>query len=498
MIQRRGKNGRTHVPVPARVAPAPTPAPTLIPPTGPWPRLDDATVPLSFVPAPLLKAADILEHKLYSKPSLDILSSLKVGTFHHHTHILLPILDLVQAKTYLEIGSFAGASAILATYAETVTDIYAIDTCDALPNQAQVIRDNVNTKRNPKSTAQFTLYPTSSQNRVLLRHLYADKRAPFVDVLFIDGDHSFQGLAKDVEQYMALVRPGGIIVIDDYQDAKSCPDVKRCVDTLLPRWKALYGVSVIGSLPNTAKAFSNGSPNLQKPLLPLNPPLIGIPIATYQRGNGSTPGKVLRTLNAVKRQTCQSWCVFLIGDAYGNHDEFLGLAKQSGIPAHQIISINLPIACEREFIQGQTNQINSLLWKLAGATAMNYGLEMVRLAGISLVAHLDDDDTWAPNHLSLLMSNMSKYPRTVVSYAKGKEAGTNVILPAENGPDTLPVRLYNNFHSSVMWNVKLVPLRYNIYQTYPADADMWERMRVYCEKHGFRMIYSPTITMEKN
>jgi len=441
---------------------------------------------------------------------LHTLQNLGVKTFHHHTHILLPLLNLIQAKTYLEIGSFAGASAALATYAPTVTDVYAIDTCEAFPNQEQLIRKAFEAHHHSESKAKFTFFPTSSQDRTLLRHLYADKRAPFIDLLFVDGDHSFQGLAKDIEQYMALVRPGGIIVIDDYQDSKSCPEVRRCVDTLLSRWKTLYGLSVIGSLPNHAQAFTNGSPNLehfnnefilQKPYLRVpesETKTIGIPIATYQRANGSTPGKLLRTLAAVKQQTYSSWFIVLIGDAYTNTDEFLALAARAGIPPQKIVSVNLPIACEREFIVGQPSQINSLLWKLGGATSMNYGLELCRAAGLSLIAHLDDDDTWLPGHVGLLIQNLSKYPQTVVSYSKGKEAATNLVLPAENGPDTLPVRLYNNFHSCVLWDVSQIPLRYNIYQTYPADADMWERMRSYCTAKGLRMVYCPIITVTKN
>lgn len=471
----------------------------------PWPRNEHEPVTPLLTHKKLIEAKDILEHETYptSLQLLQDLASKQLGTFHHHTHILIPLLSLLKARNYLEIGSWAGASAILASQVPSITEILAVDTCSAFPDQEKTIRRNFEAFRKPDSPARFHLYPVSSQDRSLLRHLYADKRAPFLDLLFVDGDHSFAGLAKDIEQYAPLVRPGGIIVIDDYQDTKSCPEVKRCVDALLPRWKAQYGLHVIGSLPNQAQAFSNGSPNLekwnnefilQKAYLPEVPAgTVGIPIATYQRPNGKTPEKLLRTLRAVKNQTYRSWLVFLIGDAYGNQAEFQNLANMAGVSA---ISVNLPIACEREFIPGPPT-INSLLWKLGGATAMNYGLELARLAGISLVAHLDDDDVWHPSHLALLVGNLSKYPSTAVSYSKGREVATNLVLPAENGPDSLPVRLYNNFHSSVLWNIDLIPLRYNIYQTYPADADMWERMRAYCAQKGYRIYFSPTITMDK-
>ena len=36
-----------------------------------------------------------------------------------------------------------------------------------------------------------------------------------VDVLFIDGDHSYNGVRADYEDYSAFVRPGGLIMIHD-------------------------------------------------------------------------------------------------------------------------------------------------------------------------------------------------------------------------------------------------------------------------------------------
>jgi cephalosporin hydroxylase len=47
-----------------------------------------------------------------------------------------------------------------------------------------------------------------------------------VDVLFIDGDHTFQGVKSDFEMYRHLVRPGGLIAFHDICDHPDWPDVK--------------------------------------------------------------------------------------------------------------------------------------------------------------------------------------------------------------------------------------------------------------------------------
>ena len=47
-----------------------------------------------------------------------------------------------------------------------------------------------------------------------------------VDILFIDGDHTYDGVKKDFEMYSPLVRPGGLIcfhdVLDHSQTAPTC------------------------------------------------------------------------------------------------------------------------------------------------------------------------------------------------------------------------------------------------------------------------------------
>lgn len=41
---------------------------------------------------------------------------------------------------------------------------------------------------------------------------------PLVDILFIDGDHTYEGVKKDFKMYWELVRPGGLIIFHDICD----------------------------------------------------------------------------------------------------------------------------------------------------------------------------------------------------------------------------------------------------------------------------------------
>lgn len=72
--------------------------------------------------------------------------------------------------------------------------------------------------------AEF-LYGDSHDLSTLGKLRYALAGKP-VDVLFIDGDHTFEGVKQDFKMYKVLVRPGGIIAFHDICDHPTMPSVK--------------------------------------------------------------------------------------------------------------------------------------------------------------------------------------------------------------------------------------------------------------------------------
>jgi len=64
-----------------------------------------------------------------------------------------------------------------------------------------------------------------------LRALLGDRP---IDFLFIDGDHSYDGVKQDFEMYGALVRPGGLIALHDTIDGAE-PEVVRFWNELKQR-----------------------------------------------------------------------------------------------------------------------------------------------------------------------------------------------------------------------------------------------------------------------
>jgi hypothetical protein len=76
-----------------------------------------------------------------------------------------------------------------------------------------------------------------------------------VDFFFIDGDHV--DCAPDFHLYQSLVRPGGVIMFDDYHDRR----VKKSVKTILSNSTVRKCYHILGPPLNVAKASTLGSTN---------------------------------------------------------------------------------------------------------------------------------------------------------------------------------------------------------------------------------------------
>ncbi len=79
-------------------------------------------------------------------------------------------------------------------------------------------------------------------NRVRVLKMDSDSAAKLIiaegalyDFVFIDGDHSYLGVKKDIEMWRGLVKPGGLLCGHDYSaDPAKKGEVKRAVDEVFP------------------------------------------------------------------------------------------------------------------------------------------------------------------------------------------------------------------------------------------------------------------------
>lgn len=180
---------------------------------------------------PTLKSLQLTEY---------ISSRIDNLTFHHHYHTLYDI-ESTEPTIYMEIGCYAGGSAILMLQRPNTT-VISIDIGHPITKDAVLknILDN-----NPLNN-RFNYIEGNSHDHQTLDSV--KRLTDNVDILFIDGDHSYSSVIKDFEMYSSLVKKNGYIVFDDYRDSVHSPDVKNAVDFIVDKNSKDY--NIIGTIPN--------------------------------------------------------------------------------------------------------------------------------------------------------------------------------------------------------------------------------------------------------
>lgn len=138
----------------------------------------------------------------------------------------------------LEIGTLFGVNAA-ATYNlaqgrfERVT-MTLIDPLDGyyqsgadrntgMPIDERIVRHNL--AKSGVKDEDLTLIKAYSSDEAAVQRASAST----FNYAFIDGDHTFEGIQKDVVLYGPMIRPGGFMILDNYGD-ETWPDVARFVD----------------------------------------------------------------------------------------------------------------------------------------------------------------------------------------------------------------------------------------------------------------------------
>jgi len=83
---------------------------------------------------------------------------------------------------------------------------------------------------------EIVLPMEESHKEETLRKLKDILGGGMIDLLFIDGDHRYEGVRKDFEMYSPLVRKGGIIAFHDV-----CPGPPDAVGGVPSFWKETMG-----------------------------------------------------------------------------------------------------------------------------------------------------------------------------------------------------------------------------------------------------------------
>ena len=180
--------------------------------------------------------------------------------FHYLFPQELPALDalanmLPPNPTIINIGAGAGTSGLLFLESRPDVTLVTIDIQDesspfgCLEGERQVIN-----RAGLGHLLGERWYQIHADSKRVGRD-YGDSVLPMPNMVFIDGDHSYEGAKGDIEAWVPLLPPGGIVAVHDYLKGDLEPDpngphpmpwpgVDRAVEELLvPNFEMILHVA---------------------------------------------------------------------------------------------------------------------------------------------------------------------------------------------------------------------------------------------------------------
>jgi predicted O-methyltransferase YrrM len=145
----------------------------------------------------------------YSFRSLGI--SIRPSQIRYEIRQLLEVLRRVDPRYVLEIGTAGGGTLfLLCRVACDDATIISIDLPDGYPDYRVPLYMSFG-----KPGQRIFLVREDSHNYETLVRVKHILGGELLDFLFIDGDHTYEGVKKDFEMYGPLVRRGGFIAFHD-------------------------------------------------------------------------------------------------------------------------------------------------------------------------------------------------------------------------------------------------------------------------------------------
>lgn len=138
--------------------------------------------------------------------------------FHHVNLYIKDYLLKEDCKNYLEIGTHFGHSLSVILQSQYPTKAVSIDLFE--PWGDTRVKDmfklaNENASKFNINNYKYHIIKGNSNELSTIRKV-SDHFPNGIDLLFIDGDHSYQGITEDFKNYYPLIRNKGYIVFDDY------------------------------------------------------------------------------------------------------------------------------------------------------------------------------------------------------------------------------------------------------------------------------------------
>jgi predicted O-methyltransferase YrrM len=163
-----------------------------------------------------------------------------------YCYVLAVIAAMLQPKRIVEFGTFLGWSTLTMALNAPLSQVFTVDLPDdASPSDLSSL--NAQDKAFAASVRgkvgdAFKNHPCAGRvTQILANSLTLDitKHVEIADLIFVDGGHSYECVSADTRSALSVIRPGGLVVWDDY--AYYYPEVVRVVEDLA-RERPIYRI----------------------------------------------------------------------------------------------------------------------------------------------------------------------------------------------------------------------------------------------------------------
>lgn len=199
----------------------------------------------------MIAIEEIKHHPAWSKTDqiFETVNGLINGRIPHSNMAVLYVLREMMKNdcgVYLEIGVHNGGSMAVAMQSEYPCKFYGIDMFEKVlqnPRWSYFRTDELsywkafhNIRRCNSHNHEFEIIDGDSRAKSTIGAAF---KIQDVGLFFIDGDHTYPVVKSDFDNYSRLVKPGGIVVFDDY-NPDGHPDIVRFVNELDdPKWRKI-------------------------------------------------------------------------------------------------------------------------------------------------------------------------------------------------------------------------------------------------------------------
>ena len=183
---------------------------------------------------------DVVELDVYIKKNnttiekTNIVDCIKKRLCHHKVRFLVLLINFMKnkIKSYLEIGVHNGCSMGYVLQSKYKIDkCYGIDLFENTFYKDKLEKDYIynNLQKLNKNGNEIILFKGNSCNKDIIQKFKNIK----IDLIFIDGDHTYQGVKKDFLNYHPFLSNNGLMVFDDFNKANTNKGVYQFINELL-------------------------------------------------------------------------------------------------------------------------------------------------------------------------------------------------------------------------------------------------------------------------